>query len=102
MPSTDHGYDYVPGLAGVPAAVSKVCYIDGKQGVLEYRGYNIEALAEHCIFQETAWLLLKGELPTEDELNGFMKQLRSHRRLKFKITDLMKCLPEGGHPMDAL
>jgi citrate synthase len=102
MPPNDHVPEYVPGLAGVPAAASKICFIDGKHGVLEYRGHTIEVLAENCIFQEVAWLLLKGSLPTEDELNGFMKQLRSHRRLKFKIVDLMKCLPEGGHPMDAL
>jgi citrate synthase len=94
--------EYVPGLAGVPAAISGVCFIDGKQGILEYRGYPVEVLADHCIFQETAWLLLTGDLPSQAELDGFIKQLRSHRRLKFKIIDLMKCLPEGGHPMDAL
>jgi citrate synthase len=95
-------YEYVPGLAGVPAAQSKVCFIDGQKGILEYRGYSIESLAENCTFEEVAWLLLKGELPTPHELAEFNGQLRSHRRLKFKIVDLMKCLPEGGHPMDAL
>src|SRR5262245_55781432 len=95
-------FEYVPGLAGVPAAISKICFIDGKHGILEYRGYPIEVLAENCIFQETAWLLVKGDLPSQAELDGFIKQLRSHRRLKFKITDMLKCLPEGGHPMDAL
>jgi citrate synthase len=94
--------EYVPGLAGVPAAQSKVCFIDGQKGILEYRGYSIESLAENCTFEEVAWLLLKGELPTAQELADFDRHLRRHRRLKFKIIDLMKCLPEGGHPMDAL
>jgi citrate synthase len=94
--------EFVPGLAGVPAAQSKVCFIDGQKGILEYRGYSIESLAENCTFEEVAWLLLKGELPTAQELSDFDRQLRRHRRLKFKIIDLMKCLPEGGHPMDAL
>jgi citrate synthase len=94
--------DYVPGLAGVPAAQSKVCFIDGQKGILEYRGYSIESLAENCTYEEVAWLLLKGELPTNAQLAEFHAQLRKHRRLKFKIVDLMKCLPETGHPMDAL
>jgi citrate synthase len=95
-------YEYVPGLAGVPAAQSKVCFIDGKVGILEYRGYPIEVLAEHCTFEETAYLLLFGDLPSAAQLDEFDAKLRSHRRLKFKIIDVMKCLPEGGHPMDAL
>ena len=53
-------------------------------------------------FEETAWLLLKGDLPTQRELACFDDQLRHHRRLKYKIIDLIKCLPETGHPMYAL
>src|SRR5207244_9947393 len=52
--------------------------------------------------EETAWLLLKGELPTQRELADFDHQLRIHRRIKFRIKDLIKTLPEAGHPMDAL
>lgn len=94
--------EYVPGLAGVPAAQSKICFIDGQVGILEYRGYPIEQLAEHCTFEEVAYLLLRGNLPTPTQLDEFDGHLRNHRRLKFKIIDLMKCLPETGHPMDAL
>ena len=99
---TEKQYEYVPGLAGVPAAMSKVCFIDGLKGILEYRGYPIEILAESTTFEETAYLLLHGNLPTQAQLDDLDGQLRSHRRLKFKIVDILKCLPETGHPMDAL
>src|SRR4051795_4475822 len=91
-----------PGLADVPVAESAVSFIDGKRARLEYRGVAVETLARESSFEETAWLLLKGELPTQRELLEFNDQLRHHRRIKFKLTDLIKCLPETGHPMDAL
>ena len=94
--------EYVPGLAGVPAARAKIGFIDGSIGRLAYRGYAIEDLAEHATFEETAYMLLRGDLPTKAELDDFTTQLRMHRRLKFRIVDLLKTLPEQGHPMDAL
>ena len=60
-PTTAEGHTalpYVPGLADVPAARSSICFIDGEQGILEYRGYPIEVLAEHSTFEETTYLLL--------------------------------------------
>jgi citrate synthase len=94
--------DFSPGLAGVPATRSKVSYLDGTKGVLEYRGIRIETLAEKSHFTETAYLLLFGSLPTGPQLEKFDKDLRVHRRIKYRIIDLIKCLPEHGHPMDAL
>jgi len=94
--------DYSPGLAGIPAAKSKISYLDGQKGILEYRGFRIEVLAEKSHFIETAYLLLFGHLPNAFELDRFTTDLRSHRRIKYRITDLMKCLPDHGHPMDAL
>jgi citrate synthase len=94
--------EYVPGLAGVPVAYSGICYIDGNEGILEYRGIPMEALAEHSTFEETAFLLVQGHLPTRSEIEAFDRDLRTHRRLKYKIVDLIKCLPESGHPMEAL
>jgi citrate synthase len=91
-----------PGLADVPVAESAVSFIDGKRARLEYRGIAVETLARESCYEETAWLLLKGELPTQRVLADFDHQLRSHRRIKYKLTDLIKCLPETGHPMDAL
>jgi citrate synthase len=91
-----------PGLADVPVAESAVSFIDGKRARLEYRGIAVETLARESCFEETAWLLLKGELPTQRQLAEFDDRLRHHRRIKYKLRDLIKCLPETGHPMDAL
>jgi len=95
-------FPYAPGLAGVPAAESKVCDIDGQKGILFYRGYPIEELAEKSTFEETSYMLLYGQLPTKEQLENFSHELVHHRRLKYKLIDLMKTLPETGHPMDAL
>ncbi len=93
---------YSPGLAGVYACESAISSIDGELGKLEYRGIDIETLAEHSTFEETCCLLLDGKLPTRDELKAFDSGLRHHRRIKFRIRDIMKCFPESAHPMDAL
>jgi citrate synthase len=94
--------EFRPGLADVPCAESAVSYIDGKRARLEYRGIAVETLARESSFEETAWLLLKGQLPTQRELAEFDDRLRHRRRIKYKLEDLLKCLPETGHPMDAL
>src|SRR5438270_4933127 len=92
----------IPGLADVPVAESGVSFIDGKRARLEYRGIAVETLARQSTFEETAWLLLKGDLPSQRDLANFDRELRHHRRLKYKLVDLLKCLPESGHPMGAL
>lgn len=94
--------EVVPGLEGVAIAESGISFVDGQAGRLEYRGISVEELAEHSTFEETSFLLLYGRLPTTDELAGFKSDLASVRRLKYRIVDLIKCLPETGHPMDAL
>jgi len=91
-----------PGLADVPVAESAVSFIDGKRARLEYRGIAVETLARESCFEETAWLLLKGDLPTQKQLADFDDQLRHHRRIKYRLKDLIKCLPDSGHPMYAL
>ncbi len=91
-----------PGLADVPVAKSAISFIDGHRARLEYRGIPAEVLARESTFEETAWLLLKGDLPTQKQLADFDDHLRHRRRIKYKLKDLMKCLPETGHPMDAL
>jgi citrate synthase len=94
--------EFRPGLADVPVAESGISFIDGKRARLEYRGLAVETLARESSFEETTWLLLKGELPSQRELAEFDDRLRRHRRIKYKLLDLIKCLPETGHPMDAL
>lgn len=92
----------VPGLADVPVAESAISFIDGRRARLEYRGIAVDQLAKESSFEETSWLLLKGALPTQRELATFDQELRNHRRLKYKIIDVLKSLPETGHPMGAL
>src|SRR5574337_134044 len=99
-PTTLH--EFSPGLAGVPAAECSISYVDGQAGLLEYRGIRIAEMTAHSTFLETSFLLLFGHLPTPDELHRFSQDISHHRRIKYRITDLIKCLPEQGHPMDAL
>ena len=94
--------EYLPGLAGVPATKSNISDIDGEKGILAYRGYPIEQLAEKSTFEETSLLLLDGKLPSAKELQEFDARLRSNRRTQFHIRDLMKTFPQTGHPMDML
>lgn len=93
---------YVPGLAGIPAAESAISYIDGDQGVLEYRGHRIETLAEKSTFEEVCWLLLHGELPTATQLTDLKARLTEARRLPPELLDAVRALPREGHPMGAL
>ncbi len=94
--------EYLPGLEGVPATKSNISYLDGKKGILTYRGYRIVDLAEHSSFEETSLLLLDGDLPRQDQLQEFDRQLRNNRVVKYNIREIMKCLPATGHPMEML
>lgn len=94
--------DYVPGLAGVPAARSAISFIDGEAGVLEYRGFSVEKLAEHSTYEEVAYLLLFGELPSEAELKAFSDDLNTARGFSSELLDVIRRFPGVAHPMDAL
>ncbi|HNI69068.1 MAG TPA: citrate synthase [Nitrospira sp.] len=95
-------HDFMPGLAGVPAAKSAISDVDGTRGLLEYRGIRVEELCQHSSFLETSYLLLFGRLPNATELTQWVNDVTHHRRIKFRIVDLLKVMPEHGHPMDAL
>jgi len=95
-------HDFMPGLAGIPAAKSAVSDVDGEHGILEYRGIRVEELCNRSSFLETSYLLLFCRLPTKSEMAQWEQDIFHHRRVKYSIIDLMKCLPEQGHPMDAL
>ncbi|MFQ5512376.1 MAG: citrate synthase [Candidatus Krumholzibacteriia bacterium] len=94
--------EYVPGLAGVPAARSSISFIDGEQGILEYRGIRIETLAQHSTFEETAYLLLHGKLPGRDALRRFSETLGEARRLPPALEGLIRSFPKGARPMEVL
>ncbi len=86
-------HDYVPGLAGVPVTRSRISYIDGQKGILKLRGYAIEELAQKSTYEETAYLVLKGELPTQHELERFEEGLATHRPVEPAILDMMRSHP---------
>ena len=94
--------EYRAGLEGIPATQSSISFVDGQNGILEYRGIPIDVLAGKSHFLETAYLLIWGNQPTQEELESFEHEITYHRRLKYRIRDMMKCFPESGHPMDAL
>ncbi|MBT3548571.1 MAG: citrate synthase [Gammaproteobacteria bacterium] len=94
--------DYHPGLDGVIATESSISDIDGDKGVLSYRGYSIEELAEKSTFEETAYLLLTGELPTKTELKDFTAKINSRRDLPEGLIELLKTLPKDSNPMDVI
>tara|TARA_Y100000590_G_scaffold368921_1_gene429802 strand:- start:30 stop:1169 length:1140 start_codon:yes stop_codon:yes gene_type:complete len=89
------------GLQGVYFDRSATTFIDGKQGVLEYRGYNIHDLAEYSTFEETAYLLIHGNLPTQTQLDEFDSELKGARELPEKVFDVID-LVKDSHPMDVL
>ncbi len=93
---------FVHGLAGIPAAQSSVGFVDGENGILEYRGIPIEVLAEESTFEETAYLLLYGKLPARAELAAFEASLKTHRTVRPEILRMIEGFPADGHPMAAL
>ena len=94
--------DYIPGLAGIPAAESSISFVDGDRGVLEYRGINVTELVKHSTFEEVCYLLLWGSLPTKEELATFTQELAERRDIEPEILKLAESMPRHGHPMNAL
>jgi citrate synthase len=90
------------GLAGVVANESSVCYVFGEEGRLIYRGYDISDLAEHSTFEETAYLLLRGDLPTRGQLKTFEDELKAARKLDRVVLRVIKDAPPGSTPMNVL
>ena len=102
--STASADQYYPGLEGVIASETAISNVEGKQGAggLEYRGYQIEDLAENVSYLEAAYLLLHGELPTRPELSGFEGRIREASGLPAALEALLGQIPPGNHPMDVL
>src|SRR5574340_852145 len=90
------------GLRGVPVADTKISFIDGEQGILIYRGYRIEELAERSSFMETACLLLNGALPDKKGLREFEDSIMEAREIPGFIYDCLRKLPKQAVPMDVL
>jgi citrate synthase len=90
------------GLEGVVATTSSICYIDGEQGVLAYRGYDIHDLADHSTFEEVCYLLWFGRLPKSDELRSLKQRMAEERKLDASINHLLQLAPKHALPMDIL
>ena len=102
MPTSKVPNQATTGLKGVIAGRSSVCIIDGIEGVLAYRGYNIHDLAAHSTFEETAYLLWNGELPTRAELADFTTMLTRERAVPAPVLELIAAAPPGAEPMATL
>ena len=89
------------GLEGVIAGESEICYIDGYQGILSYRGYNIHTLAQNARFEEVIYLLWYGRLPKQSELDQLNRELVAERGLPAAVTDFVKSVPKA-NAMDML
>jgi len=91
-----------PGFVNTAACTSGITFIDGAAGILRYRGYPIEELAEKATFLEVAWLLIYGDLPTPEELALFTDNVRQHTMLQEDLREFFGALPRDAHPMAVL
>src|SRR5690242_2071999 len=90
------------GYGNTAACTSAITYIDGDAGILRYRGYPIDQLAEHSTFLEVSYLLIYGELPTADELDAFDQRIRRHTLLHEDLKQFFNGFPRDAHPMPVL
>src|SRR5688500_5043200 len=91
-----------PGFGNTAACASAITYIDGDAGILRYRGYPIEELAERSTFLETSYLLIYGELPTREELDSFTNKISRHTLLHEDLKRFFDGFPRDAHPMPVL
>ena len=92
---------FSPGLAGVIAGDTQICWVDPNAGLM-YRGYDIHDMAEQASFEEVAYLLINGELPTLEQLGKFNRQIAAERELPAPVVKMLRLLPRGIHPMDVV
>lgn len=97
--AANHTPTEAKGLEGVIALRTSICDIDGQKGTLIYRGYDIDDLARHCTFEQVAWLLWQGELPSPSELAMLNRQLTSERPVPPMVRELMAMTPEDADAM---
>lgn len=93
---------YDPGFVNTASTKSAITYIDGEEGILRYRGYPIEQLADNSTFIEVSYLLIYGELPTQDQLENFTDKIRRHTLLHEDLKRFFDGFPRNAHPMPVL
>src|SRR4029450_6458459 len=99
--STETAPAYTPGLAGVIAGETAICWVDPNAGLM-YRGYDIHEMAQKASFEEVAYLLLSGELPNGKQLVEFTQQIAAQRASSGPVVEMLRLLPSTTHPMDML
>ena len=99
LPSTLGYFTYDPGFTATASCTSKITFIDGGKGILRYRGYPIEQLAEKSSFLEVAYLLLEGELPTTDEFASFERDITYHTMVPERLNTFISGFHYDAHPM---
>lgn len=95
-------FTYDPGFMSTAPCESKITYIDGAKGVLLHRGYPIDQLAEHSDYLETCYLLLNGELPTDQQKNAFIQEVKQHSKVDDSVANVIKGFRQDAHPMAIL
>jgi 2-methylcitrate synthase/citrate synthase II len=99
--TTEAKPQYSPGLAGVIAGETSICWVDPNAGLM-YRGYDIHDMGDKATFEEVAFLLLNGELPNGKQFNEFKQQIAAERGLPKEVGQMLQLLPKSTHPMDVL
>ena len=99
--TTDQKPEYSPGLAGVIAGETAICWVDPNAGLM-YRGYDIHDMAEKASFEEVAYLLLNSDLPNFEQLGKFARAIATERTLPKQVLDALRLMPKNTHPMDML
>jgi citrate synthase len=93
---------YDPGFVNTGSCMSSICFVDGENGILRYRGYDIEDLVETCDFVEVAYLLIKGELPDLPQRHTYAELLNKHSLLHVDMRNFFRDYPQEAHPMSIL
>jgi len=93
---------YDPGFANTGSCQSSICFVDGEQGILRYRGYDIEDLVKNCDFVEVAYLLIKDELPNREQRHAYQELLNQHSMLHTDMKLFFRSYPQRAHPMSIL
>lgn len=93
---------YDPGFANTGSCQSSICFVDGENGILRYRGYDIEDLVENCDFVEVAYLLIKDELPNREQRHAYQELLNKHSMLHTDMQLFFRSYPQRAHPMSIL
>ena len=91
-----------PGYVNTGACTSAITFLDGEEGILHYRGYSIEELAEHSNFLEVSYLLIYGDLPTVEQLEEFRRNITMHTMLHEDLRHIYEAFPKDAHPMAIL